>query len=405
MIAAIRSRRMKHAAGQDDGAERRVGAAVEEHVDVHGRQSAVSRHAGAMPDDAGMTLRRRQHVFDAVVDELDRPARLQGRERRVAGNHRRILLLAAEAAAGFRLHDAYAVVGEAEQHGQRAMDVVRALHRSVHRDAPPVVGRHGNDPVGLDVELLLRADPVLAFDDLVGLGQAGVEIALVDGDRLETDAATPTDRSSGFRRDTRCEHRPPAADRDRRAPGSGWARRRDESSRSARHGWSSSMSATTLRPGMSSKSTIVKPFVSNGNEMSAIAPAGIVERIVRAWSRSGNDRSSMYREEPETLSRPSLRGTLRPTALSIQDYRQNARLQDVTRSLTAPGATGRTRQDLPLLVTRLSARSGGKALKSSLQAVSSDIVTRADSPLSCPAHSFQSAVVPLQRPHAARGSR
>ncbi len=229
VIAAIRSRRMEHAAGQDDGAERRVGPAVEEHVDVHGRQSAVSRHAGAMPDHAGMTLRRRQHVFAAVVDELDRPARLQGRERRVAGNHRRILLLAAEAAAGFRLHDAYAVVGEAEQHGQRAMDVVRALHRSVHRDAPPVVGRHGNDPVGLDVELLLRADPVLAFDDLVGLGQAGVEIAFVDGDRLETEQATPTDRSWGRRRDTRCERRPPAADRDRRAPGSGWARRRDGS--------------------------------------------------------------------------------------------------------------------------------------------------------------------------------
>jgi hypothetical protein len=103
----------------------------------------------------------------------------------VAGNHRRILLLAAEAAAGFRLHDAHAVVREAEQHGQRAMDVVRALHRPVHRDAPPVVGRHGNDPVGLDVELLLGADPVLALDNLVSLGQAGVEIAFVDGDRLE----------------------------------------------------------------------------------------------------------------------------------------------------------------------------------------------------------------------------
>ena len=97
---------MQHAARQHDGAQRRVGAAVEQDVDVHRRQAPVARHAGAMPDDSRMPLRRRQHVFDAVVDELDRPARLEGGQRGMARDHRRIFFLAAEAAAGFRLDDA-----------------------------------------------------------------------------------------------------------------------------------------------------------------------------------------------------------------------------------------------------------------------------------------------------------
>jgi hypothetical protein len=48
--------------------------------------------------------------------------------------------------------------------------------------------------------------------------------------------------------------------------------------------------------------------------MPAISPAGIVERIVRAWSRPGNVMSSMYRAAPVTFSAPSLRRTFRPTA-------------------------------------------------------------------------------------------
>ncbi len=103
----------------------------------------------------------------------------------MAGDHRRVLFLAAKTAARFGLDDAHAIAGQAEQHGQRTMHVVRALHRSVHRDAAAIFGGHGDHTVRLDVELLLRPDAVLAFDDRVGFGESGVEIALVDRDRLE----------------------------------------------------------------------------------------------------------------------------------------------------------------------------------------------------------------------------
>src|SRR5712672_2695547 len=99
--------------------------------DVHRRQAAVARDPGAMPDDARMTLRRGQHVFGAVVHELHRPARRERRKRGVACDHRRIVLLATEPAARFRLDDADAIATEAEQHRQCAMHVIGALQRTV----------------------------------------------------------------------------------------------------------------------------------------------------------------------------------------------------------------------------------------------------------------------------------
>src|SRR5215467_3625316 len=58
--------------------------------------------------------------------------------------------------------------------------------------------------------------------------------------------------------------------------------------------------------------------------MLAMVPAGIVARIVRACSRPGNDRSSTYCAVPLAFACPSLRRTLRPTALRIPDYSYGA---------------------------------------------------------------------------------
>ena len=40
-------------------------------------------------------------------------------------------------------------------------------------------------PFGLDVELLLMPDAVLAFDDEIGLAKSRVDVSFVDGDLLE----------------------------------------------------------------------------------------------------------------------------------------------------------------------------------------------------------------------------
>ena len=54
---------------------------------------------------------------------------------------------------------------QAEQRGERLVDVVGALHRAPHRDAARRDSAIGEHAVRLDVELFLRAGLVLAFDN------------------------------------------------------------------------------------------------------------------------------------------------------------------------------------------------------------------------------------------------
>ena len=111
-----------------------------------------------------VALRRRGEVLVAVVDHPDRLAGLAGEERRVEGDDRGVLLLAAEPAARLGLDDPRLFVVQAERPLQRLVDVVRALERAVDRDAA-VLARDRDHRVVLDVELLLVADPVLALED------------------------------------------------------------------------------------------------------------------------------------------------------------------------------------------------------------------------------------------------
>src|SRR6202162_5749078 len=147
-------------------------------------QPSVFLYAGPMPDDAGMPLGRGEHVLGAVVDHLDRPTGLQGEQAGVRGDHRGVLFLAAEAAPRLRLDDADLLGRKAEQHAERLVDVIRALERAVDRHA--AVLRHGDGAVGLDIELLLEADTVLAFDDEVRLPESVFELPLLDRDLLES---------------------------------------------------------------------------------------------------------------------------------------------------------------------------------------------------------------------------
>jgi hypothetical protein len=181
VIAAIRTAAVDDAAREDHGAERRVRAAVHDDVDVHGGDAAVAGDAGAVTDDRRMPLRRRQHVFDAVVEQFHRAPGLHREQRRMTGNHRRVFFLPAEAAASLGLNDTDVVVWETEQHLERAVHVVRTLHRAVERDACTAASGasgYGNDAVGLDVELLLMTHAVLAGDDDVGGREALVEAPL-----------------------------------------------------------------------------------------------------------------------------------------------------------------------------------------------------------------------------------
>jgi hypothetical protein len=108
---------------------------------------------------------------------------LPRQDRRVARDHRRILLLASESAAGLGLDDPHLFVGQPEKDLQRAVNVVRALERAVHGDA--AVLRHGDHAVGFDVELFLVPGTVLSLDDDLGVAEPAGEVALFNRDLLE----------------------------------------------------------------------------------------------------------------------------------------------------------------------------------------------------------------------------
>ena len=101
--AAVRAAGVDGAARQDDRGERAVRAAVHDDLDVLGDEPAVAGHAGPVADDRRVALRRRGDVLVAVVDHPHRAPGLARQERGVEGDHRRVLLLAAEPAAGLGL--------------------------------------------------------------------------------------------------------------------------------------------------------------------------------------------------------------------------------------------------------------------------------------------------------------
>ncbi len=118
-----------------------------------------------------------------VVYHPHRPAGLAGEQGGVDREDRGVLLLAAERAAGLLLDDDDPVAIETERPHQGRVHVVRALQGAVDLDTP-VLARDGDHRLRLEVQLLLVPRPVGALDHQVGPGEAGVEVSLVDLERL-----------------------------------------------------------------------------------------------------------------------------------------------------------------------------------------------------------------------------
>ena len=160
-------------AGEDDGGESGVGSAVEGDVDGAGEEFAVAGDCGAEAGAGGVALGGGGHVFAAVVDDFYGVAGLHGEQGGVRADDGGEVFFAAEGSAGFYLDDATLFFGEIEDEGEGVDEVVGALHGAADGDVEDAAGggvevAFGDDAVGFDVELLLGAGGVLAFDDVVG---------------------------------------------------------------------------------------------------------------------------------------------------------------------------------------------------------------------------------------------
>ena len=163
VLPAVGAAGVERAAREDDRRERDVRAAVDEDADRDGAQRPVPVAAARDLDARRVPLRRGLDVLLAAVDQLHGAARLLREEEGVEGDERRVLLLAAEAAAGDGLRHVDAVVGEAEDPLDPLLDVVGALERAL--DVRALVVPEGDHPVRLDVDVLLGARFVDAADD------------------------------------------------------------------------------------------------------------------------------------------------------------------------------------------------------------------------------------------------
>ena len=99
VVAPVRAARVNDAARQHNRAERRVRAAIEHGVDIDRGQPPVTGDARTMANNRRMPLRRREHVLDAVIQQLYGAPGLQGKQRRVTGDDGWVLFLAAKSAA------------------------------------------------------------------------------------------------------------------------------------------------------------------------------------------------------------------------------------------------------------------------------------------------------------------
>ena len=190
---AIAAAGVDRATRQHDRRQRHIRAAVHHDIDLVRHERAVAHDAGAHPDHGRVPLRGRRDVLEPVVHDPHWPAALPRQQRGVPADHRRIFLLAAEAAPRDGLHDPHLGIRQRKRARQRLVHVVGTLQRSPHRKAA-VSGALRQHAVVLDVQLLLVAAAVLALDDHVGAGKPGVEITARDRDRLHHVVVAVDDR-------------------------------------------------------------------------------------------------------------------------------------------------------------------------------------------------------------------
>ena len=234
---------------------------------------------------------------------------------------RRVLLLAAEPAAGLGLDDPRLLVVDAEAALERRVDVVRALERAVDGDAAVVArgprssrcsrcraapgGRPGTRP---------RATRSAAAN--AGVGVAGGR-ARRPRTTWSDSSGSKTGGSGSVRTVTRVARRPqrwPGRARRRRASGSAWCWISPPIG--TRIGWSALIELTTLSPGMSAAVTTTTDDQSKAGSSSRATNVACasVERIVAPYQAPGKTRSSAYLAAPVSLAGPSRRSGAAPRA-------------------------------------------------------------------------------------------
>ena len=177
---------MDHATATADHAVGTVGPAIKQIADVERRNTAVLRGPQALMDLHGVALGRRRKDLLAGEDHLDRPAGLEGQQRRGALDG--VVHLAAESTAHHRLDDPHPLHGTARDTGKLLVVIVRVLRAD--QNGQHVVRVYEGDAGwrlqeamvnGLGLKIVLQDDVRFReadFDVALAMMQVGDDVAV-----------------------------------------------------------------------------------------------------------------------------------------------------------------------------------------------------------------------------------
>jgi len=170
---------VEHAPLQDGQRQVHRGAAVGIELHVPGQEAALVVEAHAVARFVRMALAGPGRVLDALERQLRRPAGAVAGQCGQARPQGGAPLLAAEGAAEARHVHGDVLAAPAQHAGGDLLDLGRALGGGVEDDLP-VLGRHGDATLRLEVEVLLRARRHLPLQHVRRGGQGGVDVAAGD---------------------------------------------------------------------------------------------------------------------------------------------------------------------------------------------------------------------------------
>ena len=186
---------MAERARGDRAAEVGGAARARDHVDAQREEAALFVVTDGVVVVEVVALAGDGDVVVAIGAQLDRTAKSRRRQRRHAGEQRRLRLLAAEAAAhAAHLHD-HAVGGDAQAVRHHLLHLARVLGGTPHLQAA-VLARLGERDLAFEVEVLLAADLPSPLHAMRRRGQRRIDVATHEAHRRQHELA----RACGLQR-------------------------------------------------------------------------------------------------------------------------------------------------------------------------------------------------------------
>ena len=174
----VGARRLHGTAPGDKHRLAAVAAAIGDNVDFNRLNTRIVVHANAVFHLIGVALVAFAHRLFAVIGDLYRPPGQVHQQRRPAGDVINNVILAAERAAQHGALNVHLRLGQVKIFGNHRPGAVSVLNRPLDGHDLFIIIQIGGNRFRLNIAVLLETHLILAFENMAGGGESGVDIAL-----------------------------------------------------------------------------------------------------------------------------------------------------------------------------------------------------------------------------------